>query len=88
MQFIVVGQWQGSASSRAMRLGDGAAAIAADLPRASTTVVEVPPGAGDRLETAIARYTSVRQVAGAMMAYLTSIGRPVPAFMRGDRGGG
>ncbi|MDM7890409.1 arginase family protein [Curtobacterium caseinilyticum] len=63
MQFLVVGQWQGSASSRAMRLGDGALAIAADLPRAVTTVVEVPAGAGDRLETAVARYTSVRAVA-------------------------
>ncbi|WIE74375.1 arginase family protein [Curtobacterium sp. MCSS17_007] len=63
MQFLVVGQWQGSASSRAMRLGDGARAIAADLPRAVTTVVDVPAGAGDRLETAVARYTSVRAVA-------------------------
>lgn len=36
----------------------------------------------------LAARPSVRQVAGAMMAYLTSIGRPVPAFMRGDRGGG
>ncbi len=63
MQFLVVGQWQGSASSRAMRLGDGAIAIAADLPRASTTVVDVPTGAGDRLETAVARYTSVLAVA-------------------------
>ncbi|MBF4613545.1 arginase family protein [Curtobacterium sp. VKM Ac-1376] len=63
MQFLVVGQWQGSASSRAMRLGDGASAIAADLPRASTTVIEVPAGAGDRIETAVARYTSVLAVA-------------------------
>ncbi|WNY34553.1 hypothetical protein Q9Q99_04520 [Curtobacterium flaccumfaciens] len=47
-----------------MRLGDGASAIAADLPRASTTVVDVPAGAGDRLETAVARYTSVLAVAG------------------------
>jgi arginase len=63
MQFLVVGQWQGSASSRAMRLGDGAAAIAADLPRTATTTVEIPTGAGDRLDTAVARYTSVRSVA-------------------------
>ncbi|GAA3336114.1 arginase family protein [Curtobacterium albidum] len=63
MQFLVVGQWQGSASSRAMRLGDGAQAVAADLPRAATTVVDVPAGAGDRLETAVARYTSIRSVA-------------------------
>ncbi|MGZ7212468.1 hypothetical protein ACXWOF_10075, partial [Streptococcus pyogenes] len=29
----------------------------------ATTVVDVPAGAGDRLETAVARYTSVRSVA-------------------------
>jgi arginase len=63
MQFLVVGQWQGSASSRAMRLGDGATAIAADLPRAATTVIDIPTGAGDRLDTAVARYTAVRSVA-------------------------
>lgn len=83
MQFIVVGQWQGSASSRAMRLGDGAAAIAADLPRASTTVVDVPPGAGDRLETAIARYTSVRQVA-ERVAEESSVAPETPFVVGGD----
>ena len=66
MHFIVVGQWQGSASSRAMRLADGATAVAADLPRSSTTTVPVPPGAGDRLDTAVARYTAVLAVATAV----------------------
>jgi len=36
MRFLVVGQWQGSASSRAMRLADGATAVAADLPQNKT----------------------------------------------------
>ncbi|MBT2503347.1 arginase family protein [Curtobacterium sp. ISL-83] len=83
MQFIVVGQWQGSASSRAMRLADGATAIAADLPRASTTFVEVPAGAGDRLETAIARYTAVRSVA-ERVAEETAVASDVPLVVGGD----
>lgn len=83
MRFIVVGQWQGSASSRAMRLGDGAAAIAADLPRASTTVVDVPPGAGDRLETAVARYTSVRSIA-ERVAEESSVATEAPFVVGGD----
>ncbi|MDN3480144.1 arginase family protein [Curtobacterium sp. APC 4022] len=66
MRFIVVGQWQGSASSRAMRLADGAAAVAADLPRTATTTIDVPTGAGDRLDTAVARYTSVLTVSGSV----------------------
>lgn len=77
MQFLVVGQWQGSASSRAMRLGDGAAAIAADLPRSATTVVDVPTGAGDRLETAVARYTSVLQVAERVAEEVSVAAEPV-----------
>ena len=36
----------------------------------------------------IAERPAVRQVAGTMMAYLTSIGRPVPAFMRRGRADG
>ncbi|WP_065964622.1 arginase family protein [Curtobacterium sp. UCD-KPL2560] len=77
MQFLVVGQWQGSASSRAMRLGDGAQAVAADLPRAATTTVDVPAGAGDRLETAVARYTSVRAVAGRVAEEVGVASEPV-----------
>lgn len=77
MQFLVVGQWQGSASSRAMRLADGASAIAADLPRAATTTVPVPPGAGDRLETAVARYTAVRSVAEAVSEEVRVASEPV-----------
>ncbi|MCA5924497.1 arginase family protein [Curtobacterium oceanosedimentum] len=84
MQFLVVGQWQGSASSRAMRLGDGAAAIAADLPRAATTTVEVPTGAGDRLETAVARYTSVLAVA-ERVAEETAVA-PEPVLVVGGDG--
>ena len=47
--FVVVPQWQGSGSSRAMRLVDGAEAIRGDLPTASTFSVNVPLEAGDEL---------------------------------------
>ncbi|WP_157071484.1 arginase family protein [Curtobacterium ammoniigenes] len=77
MQFLIVGQWQGSASSRAMRLSDGASAIAADLPRASTTVVPAPTGAGDRLDSAVARYTAVRSVAEAVADEIRVATEPV-----------
>ncbi|MFZ7088567.1 arginase family protein [Curtobacterium sp. RRHDQ10] len=77
MHFIVVGQWQGSASSRAMRLGDGATAIAADLPRTATTIVDVPAGAGDRLESAVARYTAVRSVAESVSEECRVASEPV-----------
>ncbi|MGV8969468.1 MAG: arginase family protein [Microbacteriaceae bacterium] len=58
--FIVVPQWQGSSSSRAMRLVDGALAIRGDLPATATTTVDVPLEAGDELTTGIARYGSIQ----------------------------
>ncbi|MDQ1122878.1 arginase family protein [Microbacterium trichothecenolyticum] len=58
-RFIVAPQWQGSSSSRAMQLIDGAEAIAGDLPRAATTVLEAPPEAGDAQGTAVHRLTAL-----------------------------
>ncbi len=60
--FVVVPQWQGSVSSRAMSHADGAAAILGDLPAAATIVVEVPVEAGDALGTGVARYSALRRV--------------------------
>ncbi|MCX7521139.1 arginase family protein [Microbacterium sp. STN6] len=57
--FLVVPEWQGSSSSRAMRLIDGAEAIAGDLPRAATRSVEVPLGAGESLDTGVHRYSAL-----------------------------
>ncbi|MCW4458397.1 arginase family protein [Microbacterium sp. MPKO10] len=57
--FMVVPQWQGSSSSRAMQLIDGAEAIRGDLPSRATTDIEVPAGAGDALDTGISRFTSL-----------------------------
>ena len=58
-RFIVAPQWQGSSSSRAMQLIDGAEAIAGDLPRASTTVLEVPTEAGDAQGTSVQRLSAL-----------------------------
>ncbi|MFL0712326.1 MAG: arginase family protein [Microcella pacifica] len=61
-RFLVVPQWQGSGSDRAMRLVEGAEAILADLPAAATERVEVPLEAGDHEGTGIHRWSSIRLV--------------------------
>ncbi|GGK88492.1 arginase [Salinibacterium xinjiangense] len=60
--FVVVPQWQGSGSSRAMRLVDGAEAIRGDLPMSSTVVVDVPLEAGDAQGTGVHRLSSIMLV--------------------------
>ncbi|GAA1776508.1 arginase family protein [Agromyces lapidis] len=60
--FVVVPLWQGSVSSRAMSLADGAEAIRGDLPSSSTVVVEVPVEAGESLGTGVRRYSTIRRV--------------------------
>lgn len=62
MRYLVVPQWQGSPSDRAMTLVDGALAIAGDLPSAATTVLDVPLEAGDSEGSGIHRYSSIRLV--------------------------
>jgi flavin reductase (DIM6/NTAB) family NADH-FMN oxidoreductase RutF len=62
--FVVVPQWQGSVSARAMRLLDGAEAIRGDLPVSATTLVDVPIEAGDSLDTGIHRFSSLLIVPG------------------------
>jgi arginase len=57
--FVVVPQWQGSVSPRAMRLSDGAEAIRGDLPSSRTRVVAVPVEAGDAQDTGIARFSTL-----------------------------
>ncbi|WP_298662155.1 arginase family protein [uncultured Leifsonia sp.] len=71
--FLVVPQWQGSGSSRAMRLIDGAEAIRGDLPASATHTVSVPSAAGDALGTGVHRFSSltlVRELATAELALL------------------
>ena len=71
--FVVVPQWQGSGSTRAMRLVDGAEAIRGDLPAASTFSVTVPLEAGDELGTGIHRAGSLRLVHERTLAVLAEI---------------
>lgn len=61
-RFVIVPQWQGSPSSRAMLLIDGAQAIAGDLPRAACTFIDVPLEAGESLETGIHRFSALARV--------------------------
>jgi len=75
--FVVVPQWQGSGSSRAMRLQDGAEAIRGDLPASATRVVEVPVEAGESLGTGIHRYASLLAVRTRQEAALRASDGPV-----------
>ncbi|MGO3828901.1 MAG: arginase family protein [Microbacterium gubbeenense] len=61
-RFIVVPQWQGSPSARAMSLIDGADAIQSDLPSSATTRVPVPTEAGESLDTGVHRASTLRRV--------------------------
>jgi arginase len=60
--FVVVPQWQGSPSPRAMRQAEGALAIRADLPSSATRDVVVPLEAGDDQGTGIHRFSSLQLV--------------------------
>lgn len=70
-RFLVVPQWQGSPAARAMLLVDGASAIAGDLPRTATTVLDVPIEAGDSLGTAVHRLSSLRRVRSLVAEAMT-----------------
>jgi arginase len=65
-RFMIVPQWQGSPSARAMQLIDGAEAIAGDLPRAACVRVPVPLEAGDEQETGVHRFSALYQVRAAL----------------------
>ncbi|SDH43894.1 arginase family protein [Microbacterium pygmaeum] len=65
-RFVVAPQWQGSSSSRAMQLIDGALAIAGDLPRSATTILDVPAEAGESLGSGIRRLSSLTRVRAAI----------------------
>lgn len=61
-RFVIAPQWQGSGSSRAMQLVDGALAIAGDLPESACTRIDVPVEAGEALGTPIRRLSSLARV--------------------------
>jgi arginase len=83
--FVVVPQWQGSGSSRAMRLVDGAEAIRGDLPSAHTRTVDVPLEAGDERGTGLARYGSLLLVKERTLEVLSDV-TDVPIVIGGDCG--
>ncbi len=62
-RFLIVPQWQGSPSARAMQLIDGAHAIAGDLPRSACTPVEVALEAGDSLASGVDRFSALARTA-------------------------
>lgn len=86
-RFLIVPQWQGSSSARAMLLVDGASAIAGDLPRSATTVLDVPLEAGDALGTRVHRLSALRQVR-TLVAEKMGPGRPATetVLIGGDGG--
>lgn len=86
-RFIVVPQWQGSRSTRAMALIDGAEAIAGDLPSAATHRVEVPFEAGESLETGVLRASTLRRVARHLAEELDGIGGSERLIVVGGDGG-
>lgn len=71
VRFLVVPQWQGSPAPRAMLLVDGASAIAGDLPRAVTTVLDVPVEAGESLGTGVRRLSSLLRTRELVSDHLT-----------------
>jgi arginase len=81
--FLVVPQWQGSGSSRAMRLVDGAEAIRGDLPSASTRVVAVPLESGDSQGTEVHRLSSIALVRDRAAQALAETGGSGPTIMVG-----
>lgn len=72
-RFVVAPQWQGSPSARAMRLIDGAEAIADDLPRSALTRIEVPTEAGESLGTGIRRFSTLARVRDAIAQVLADV---------------
>ncbi|MCY7288446.1 MAG: arginase family protein [Cryobacterium sp.] len=83
--FVVVPQWQGSVSPRAMRLSDGAEAIRGDLPSSVTREVPVPVEAGDALNTGIDRFSTLVMVRERLATALRGADGPV-LTIGGDNG--
>jgi arginase len=72
VRFLVVPQWQGSPAPRAMLLIDGASAIAGDLPRAATTVLDVPVEAGESLGTGVRRLSALLRTRELLQEHLVA----------------
>ncbi|MFT4219436.1 MAG: arginase family protein [Microbacterium sp.] len=84
-RFVIVPQWQGSPSSRAMMLMDGAQAIAGDLPRSACVTLDVPLEAGESLDTGVPRYSALSRIRTALDQALGGRAEPV-VVVGGDCG--
>jgi len=83
--FFIVPQWQGSGSSRALRLVDGAEAIRGDLPSSATTIVDIPLGAGSDEGSRVHRLSSLVAVRDALQLALQQA-TALPILIGGDCG--
>ena len=83
--FVVVPQWQGSGSSRALRLRDGADAIRGDLPVKGTILVDVPLGVGDGQGSGVHGLTAIQLIANELRASLDTV-PSAPIVIGGDCG--
>ncbi|PRI11338.1 hypothetical protein B4915_08075 [Leucobacter massiliensis] len=78
-------EWQGSASSRAMLLAEGAQALREDLPVSATREIPVPLEAGDALGTPVARLSSLLRARDAAREALGALGPDdTPVIVGGD----
>lgn len=85
LAFLVMPLWQGSSSSRAMQLIDGADALRGDLPPSARHEVAVPLEAGDALGTPVARLSSVLQAHASAREVLAGLnGSHVGVTVGGD----
>lgn len=82
--FLLMPEWQGSSSSRAMQLAEGAALLREDLPQSALREVPVPLEAGDAMGTPVARLSSVLQARDAARRTLSEVADNVPLIVGGD----
>jgi len=85
-RFVVVPQWQGSPSSRAMTLIDGADTIAGDLPRSATRRIDVPVEAGETLDTGIRRFSALSRTHALILEALAEDAQNPALVVGGDCG--
>lgn len=83
--FLVMPEWQGSSSSRAMQLTEGAALLREDLPASARREVAVPLEAGDAMGTPVARLSSLLRARESATRALDEIeSHEVPVIVGGD----
>lgn len=82
--FLLMPEWQGSSSSRAMQIAEGASLLREDLPHSSTREVAVPLEAGDAMGTPVARLSSVLRARDAARRTISELEDAPPIIVGGD----